>query len=105
MFHSEKYIGFVLLNQAKSGYEVRLYNRNGKQVLNREIDSKYSSVRIDGDEILMYDGSRCCIVTTTGIIKYQGDLGVDILEFFRAAGLNRYYMMSADELRVIYLTK
>ena len=105
VFHSEKYIGFVLLNQAKSGYEVRLYNRNGKQVLNREIDSKYSSVRIDGDEILMYDGSRCCIVTTTGIIKYQGDLGVDILEFFRAAGLNRYYMMSADELRVIYLTK
>lgn len=104
-FHSDRYIGFILLNPDKSGFEIRLYNRNGQAVLNREIDAEYSHVKIDGDEIIMYDGSRCCIVTTTGIIRYKGDLGINILEMFHAAGLNRYYMMSADELRVIYLTK
>ena len=64
-----------------------------------------ANVKIDGDEIIMYDGSNCCIVTITGILKYEGDLDVEILEMSRAAGLNRYYVMSVDELRVIYLTK
>ena len=105
VFHSDRYIGFILLNRDKSGYELRLYNRSGNQILNREIDGDYSNVKIDGDEIIMYDGSNCCIVTITGILKYEGDLDVEILEMSRAAGLNRYYVMSVDELRVIYLTK
>lgn len=105
VFHSDKYIGFILLNQDKSGYELRLYNRSGEQILNRDIEGEYSNVKIDGDEIILYDGSRCCIVTVTGIVKFQDDLDVEILEIFAAAGLNRYYVMSTDELRVIYLTK
>ena len=51
------------------------------------------------------NGSQCCIVTSTGIVKYEGELAVDALEMFPAFGLNRYYVMSVDELRVIYLTK
>ena len=105
VFHSDRYIGFLLLNKEKSGYELRLYNRSGEQILNREIGSEYRNVKIDGDEIILYDGSRCCIVTVTGILKYEGDIDIDILEMFRAPGLNRYYVMSVNELRVIYLTK
>ncbi len=105
VFHSDRYIGFILLNKEKSGYEMRLYNRSGKLVISREITGDYSNVRIDGDEVIMFDGSSCCIITATGIRKFQGDLKVDALEMFRAPGLNRYYVMSVNELRVIYLTK
>lgn len=105
VFHSDQYIGFVLLNREKSGYELRLYNRIGEQMISREIPGKYNNVKIDGDEVIMYDGDRCCIVTATGIIKYKGSLDVEAQEVFKAFGLNRYYVMSVDELRVIYLTK
>ena len=105
VFHSDRYIGFILLNQEKSGYELRLYTRLGEQVLSREISGKYSNVKIDGSEVIMFDGSRCCIITATGIVKFEGDLNVEALEIFQAPGINRYYMMSVDELRVIYLTK
>ena len=105
VFHSDQYIGFVLLNRDKSGYEVRLYNRLGDQVLNRDIPAKYDNVKIDGDEIIMFDGTKCCIVSATGIIRFNGDIKINALEMFRAPGLNRYYVMSVDELRVIYLTK
>lgn len=105
VFHSDQYIGFVLLNRDKSGYEIRLYNRLGEQILNRPIPAKYDNVKMDGDEILMYDGTSCCIVTATGIIKFSGDIKINALEMFRAPGLNRYYVMSVDELRIIYLTK
>lgn len=105
VFHSDEYIGLILLNREKSGYELRLYNRNGEQMISRGIPGMYDNAKIDGDEIIMYDGSRCCIVTVTGIIKFDGDLDVDVLDMFRAFGVNRYYVMSVDELRVIYLTK
>ena len=103
-FHTDKYIGFVLLNEEKSGYEVRLYNRAGKQVMNYKIDGEYSNVQMIKDEIIMYEGSRCCIITKTGIPRFQGDLKVDIMSVVPGFGLNKYYVMSANELRVIYLT-
>ena len=53
----------------------------------------------------MYEGSRCCIITAAGVKKFEGDLNVDALEIFKAPGINRYYVMNVDELRVIYLTK
>ena len=105
VYHSDRYIGYILQNQEKSGYELRLYSRLGEQVLSREISGKYSNVKIDGSEVIMFDGSRCCIITASGIVKFEGDLNVEALEIFQAPGINRYYMMSVDELRVIYLTK
>ena len=105
VFHSDEYIGLVLLNREKSGYELRLYNRIGEQMLSRDIPGKYDNIKVDGDEIIMFDGSRCCIVTVTGIIKFEGKLDVDAQEMFRAFGVNRYYVMSVDELQVIYLTR
>lgn len=105
VFHSDRYIGFILLNQEKSGYELCLYNRLGDQVIRREISGTYSNVKIDGDEVIMFDGSRCCIITAAGIKKFEGDISAEVLEIFKAPGINRYYVMSVDGLRVIYLTK
>ena len=105
VFHSDRYIGFILLNEEKSGYELRLYNRLGEQVIRRDISGTYNHVKIAGDEVIMYDGSRCCIITAAGIKKFEGNINTDALEILKAPGLNRYYVMSVDELRVIYLTK
>lgn len=105
VFHSEKYIGVILLNQQKSGYELRLYNRRGDQVMTRDIPGTYSHAKIQGDEVVMWDDSRLCVVTDTGILKFNGDIKVDAQEILKAPGLNRYYVMNVDELRLIYLTK
>lgn len=105
VFHSDKYIGFILLNAEKSGYEVRLYDQSGNQVISRAIEGEYRHVKLDGDEILMFDSNRCCIMTVTGITKFLGDIKLDALEMFRARGINKYFVMGTDELRVIYLTK
>ena len=45
------------------------------------------------------------VSAANGIVKFEGDIKTEALEIFKASGLNRYYVMSADELRVIYLTK
>lgn len=105
VFHTDKYIGFVLLNKNKSGYEARLYNKSGKQVMNKAFTGEYSNVKMHKDEIIMYDGTKCCIITNNGIMRFKGDLQTNALEVIPARGINRYLVMSADELRVVYLVK
>ncbi len=105
VLHSDQYIGLVLLNEQKSGFEITLYNRIGEEMISRDLPGKYANAKIDGEEVIMYEGDKCCIMTVTGIIKYEGDLAVEALEVFPAFGINRYYVMSVDELRTVYLTR
>lgn len=105
VFHTDKYIGFVLLNKDKSGYEARLYDKSGRQVMNKAFTGEYNNVKMKGDEIIMFDGSRCCIITSNGIQRFSGDLKTDALEVIPSWGINRYLVMNANELRVIYLAK
>jgi len=105
VFHTDKYIGFVLLNKDKSGYEARLYDKSGRQVMNKAFTGEYNNVKMKGDEIIMFDGSRCCIITRNGIRRFSGDLKTDALEVIPSWGINRYLVMNANELRVIYLAK
>lgn len=105
VFHTDQYIGFILLNKRKSGYEVRLYNKAGKQIMNKELAGEYSNVKMVQDQIIMYEGSKACIITKNGVTRFRGDLGVNALEIIPTWGINRYLVMSANELRVVDLTK
>ncbi len=104
-FHTCKYIGFVLLNPDKSGYEVKLYNKNGKPIMNKEFIGEYTNVKMVGNDIIMNSGKSACIITKNGTIKYQGELETEVLEIIPTLGLNRYLMVSAEELSIIYLIK
>lgn len=103
-FHTDKYIGFILMNKEKSGYEVQLYDKNGAQLLNREITGEYSHVKMVEDEILLFDGSRGCVITETGLRRFKGDWGMNVQEVIPTAGIHRYLIIGEDEMRVVYLT-
>ncbi len=104
-FHTDKYIGFILVNQDKSGYEVRLYDKSGKQIMNRAITGEYSHVKMVGDEIIMFDGTKGCIISKEGVQRFRGDWQTEALEVIPTAGINRYLIVSSDGLRTVYLTK
>ncbi len=103
VFHTDKYIGFILLNAEKSGFELRLYDKNGKQVLNMQISGDYSNVQMSGNEIILYEGSQICIITATGVVRYKGSLGTEPLVIAPVNELNQYLMMDENELQLIKL--
>lgn len=105
VFHTDKYIGMILLNQDKSGYEARLYNTSGRQVMNKAFTGEYANVNMYKDEIVMFSGSKCCIITKNGIQRFKGDLQSEASEVIPTSGINRYLVISPGELRVVYLTK
>ncbi len=105
VFHSNRYVGLVLKNERKAGYELCLFNTSGKKVLSEEFTGDFSNVKISGSQILMYDGKKCSVFTRTGIHKYDGELNGSILEIFPVLGVNKYIVMNANGMEVIRFVK
>lgn len=105
VFHSSRYVGLILKNERKAGYELCLFNTSGKKVLSEEFTGDYANVKISGSQVLMYDGKKCSVFTRTGIHKYDGELSSSILEIFPVLGVNKYIVMNADGMEVIRFVK
>lgn len=103
VFHTDTYIGFVLLNQEKSGFEVRLYNQQGRMVMSHEIDGEYNHVQMYKKEIVLYEGSRLCILTDTGVERFNGNLKEPPFAIVQMNGRNRYIVMNENELQMMKL--
>jgi hypothetical protein len=105
VFYNNEYIGYVSLNQERGGYELKLFDTYGTEVMSREFIGEYSNVRMIGDDIFMFDGFGVCIISRQGVIRFQGNLEVNPLLVMPAFGVNRFYVMSDTDLRIITLVR
>ncbi len=105
VFHSNRYVGLILKNERKEGYELCLFNTSGKKVLSEDFTGDFSGVKLSGGQVLMYDGKKCSVFTRTGIHKYDGELDSNILEIFPVLGVNKYIVMNANGMEVIRFVK
>ncbi len=105
VFHSQKYIGMILKNEGKEGYELRLYNDRGQMAMSEDFSGDYSNVKICGSQVIMYDGKNCSIFTRGGIQKFEGEMISNILEIFPVAGVNKYIVMNENGMEVVRLVK
>ena len=105
LIHNEKYIGMILKNQGKGGYELRLYNKSGKVVLSKQFKGDYSHVKLCGNQVIMYDGKNCSIFMKNGIQKFKGRMDNNILEMFPVGGVNQYIVLSANGMEKVRLVK
>lgn len=105
VFHSEKYVGLILKNEGKAGYELCLYNEAGRKVMSEDFTGDYTNVKIDDGQVLMYDGKKCSIFLRTGIHRFDGEISSNILEIFPTAGINKYIVMSENGMEVVRFVK
>lgn len=105
VFHSQKYIGMILKNEGKEGYELRLYNDRGQMAMSEDFSGDYCNVKICGSQVIMYDGKNCSIFTRGGIQKFEGEMNSNILEIFPVAGVNKYIVMNENGMEVVRLVK
>lgn len=105
VFHNEKYIGMVLKNEGKEGYELCLYNTRGQVAMSENFTGDYSHVKLCGSQVIMYDGKNCSIFTRGGIRKFDGEMNSNILEIFPVPGVNKYIVMNENGLEVVRLVK
>ena len=105
VFHNEKYIGMILKNEGKEGYELRLYSAGGKVALSKDFTGDYKNVKLCGRQVIMYDGKKCSIYMRSGVQKFDGEMNNNILEIFPIEGVNKYIVMTANGMEKVRLVK
>lgn len=105
VFHDNKYIGLILKNEGKGGYELRLYNTSGKQTLSKDFNGDYGNVKLSDGQIIMYDGNNCSIFLKSGIQKFEGEIETNIREIFPIMGVNKYIVINANGMENVRLVK
>ena len=77
VFANEKYIGFITESESQTGsYLLKVYNLEGKERFQKEINMEYLQIVAGEDELLLVGSSSLLVMDYRGNIKYQGDLGV-----------------------------
>ena len=99
VFHNDKYVGLVLQGETKN--ELRVYDRNGKEISAVEFEGEYGNIEIHGEQIVMYEGNRCTVFMKSGHKRFEGEMNAEISEIFPIFGINKYFMVSANGLETV----
>ncbi len=103
--YDEEKVALVLKNKKAEGYELRVYNTKGKQLLSKTFENEYDNIKISGQQVFLYQGSQCLIIHMSGTTRYMGTLDVEIQEIYPLWGIDKYMVVSAQGMQKIQLTK
>lgn len=120
VFYSDKYAGItynVKPDKSSSGdaskeqktdsdliHEVAVYDLKGKQVMKKQYTKDYGKVEILGNSELVFTlGETCMICSLDGVVKYEGQLGQEILKIEQTGVGNEYYVIFKDRVQKIRL--
>lgn len=103
--YDERNIALVLKNSGKTDSELRLYDVKGKKIMSENFDGEYSNIKIAKNQLILFDGNKCSIYNKSGVKKYEGKLETNIMEMIPMMGLNKYLVISANELQEVHLAK
>lgn len=103
--YDEKHIALILKNSGETGYELRMYRTNGKQLMNVSVEGEYTDIKVSNGQVLLYDESKCAIYNDIGICKFQGALEMQAIDMFAISGFHKYMVISANGFQEIQLVK
>ena len=103
--YDEEKVALVLKNKKADGYELRVYNTKGKQLLSKTFENEYDNIKISNHQVFLYQGGQCLIVHISGTTRYMGTLDVDIQEIYPLWGIDKYMVVSAHGMQKVQLTK
>ena len=103
--YNDKYIALVLKSSGKTGYELQLYQTNGKQKMSVQLDGEYSNVKIAKGQVLLNEGNKCAIYNTAGVCRFSGTLEMSVMDIYPMSGVNKYMVINANGFQEVQLAK
>ena len=92
-FFSDDRIGLVFKNNNKDDlYTMEVYNMSGQLKFRKNFNVPYTTIKMSGDNIIMYNSSQICVMNSRGVQKYMGSVDGTIRDFFKI-GWNKYLMV------------
>ena len=103
-FFDNDMIGLVFKNDSKDKqYTMEVYTTDGKLKFQQDFNIPYTTIKLSGGNILMYNSSQMCVMNSRGVQKYMGSVVGTIKDFFKI-GWNRYLLVLDSGVDVIKLS-
>ena len=103
-FFDNDMIGLVFKNDSKDKqYTMEVYTTDGKLKFQQDFNIPYTTIKLSGGNILMYNSSQMCVMNSRGVQKYMGGVDGTIKDFFKI-GWNRYLLVLDSGVDVIKLS-
>ena len=104
-FYDDDMVGLVFKNDSKDKqYIMEVYNTaDGKLKFKEDFNIPYTTIKLSGGHILMYNSSQMCVMNSRGVQKYLGSVDGTIKDFFKI-GMNRYLLVLDSGVDVIKLS-
>ncbi len=103
--YSDQLVAVVTRNEGKVAYKLHIYNKDGKELAVVEVDKEYTQLKVEDNQVLMYDGQMCSIYLKNGVHKFEGKSDETILEIFPLKGINKYMIIDASGFHEVRLEK
>lgn len=101
--YDSSYIAILLENAEKTGYELKLFHKNGKLAFSKAVKEPYASMCIKDKQVMLFEGERCTIYNSAGVCKFKGTIEIKIEEMFPVKGWNKYLVISATGFHAVQL--
>ena len=76
-------IGLVFKNDSKDKqYTMEVYTTDGKLKFKENFNIPYTTIKLSGGNILMYNSSQMCVMNSRGVQKYLGSVDGTIKDIF-----------------------
>lgn len=103
-FYDEDTIGLVFKNDSKDKlYTMEVYNSSGKLKFRKDFSIPYTTIRMSGGNILMYNSTQIAVWNDKGTEKYSGTIDGTVNDFFKI-GWNRYLLVLDSGVNIIKLS-
>ncbi len=104
IFYDEGRIGFVFQNDSTNeAYRMEIYNKKGKQILNKDFDQNYDNIKFLDDEIVLFSQQEISIYNIKGSLKYSGKSEKAISDILGTGKSNQYMMLYKSEWEKVKL--
>ena len=100
-FCDDDTIGMVFKNGNKDKqYTMKVYSINGSLRFTKDFNIPYTTIKISGGNILLYNDSQICVMNSRGVEKYSGTVDGSIKNFIKI-GWNLYLLVLDSGVNVI----
>lgn len=105
VLHNEKYVGLVIEEEGLNKPKLLLYDLKGNQVLELELDFKYESIYLSGEEIILLHSNSAVIYKTNGKEKFRYTFTSNVSALYPINHMDKYFLVSPDEFMEIQLVE
>ena len=102
-FYDDDTVGLVFRNDSKDKpYTLEAYSSSGKLKFSKDFGIAYTTIKMSGGYILMYNSAQLCVISSDGNQRYLGAIDGTISNVDKT-GINRYLLVLDTGVNIMKL--